>query len=147
MARSPDTSGREVIGILGQVLRAVLGDEDEILQTHAAEALPVETGLERDDVTGDEVARSAAEPGRLVHLEADAVAEPVEEAVVEHLARGLRELRRVARVLEHLADESEDVHPRDAGPGRLERAVERLLNEPVVLDDLVRRLADDVGTS
>ena len=48
----------------------------------AAVALPVEARLERDDVAGDQrVARVRPRFGCLVHLEPDAVAEPVEEAV------------------------------------------------------------------
>src|SRR5262249_55297690 len=110
-----------------------------------AETLPVETGLEGDDVTGDELAGRAGEPGALVHLEADAVTEAVEEAAIEHLARCLRQLGRVARRLEHIAHEPEDVLPGDPGARRRERAVECSFYEPVVLDDLARRLADDEG--
>ena len=67
----------------GQHLAAAVGDEDEILEPDAAERRVIEAGLERDHVAGDELpARHAAQVRPLVHLEADAVAEPVEEAAV-----------------------------------------------------------------
>ena len=79
----------------------------------------------------------------LVHLEPDAVPEAVEEAAVEHLARLLRELRRMAVLLEEVGG---DLHQRaavDAGLHGGDDAVERLLAEAVPLDELRRRLADE----
>ena len=46
-------SRSQVVGVVGEVLDAVLGDEDEILEPDAAVAVPVEPGLDRDDVAGD----------------------------------------------------------------------------------------------
>ena len=60
---------------MGQQLRPVRGDEDEILEPHAAVAVPVETGLERDHVALDErpgVGRVESEPlveGDVIALE------------------------------------------------------------------------------
>ncbi len=56
----------------------------------------------------------------------------------------LRELRRLAGLVEELADEPEDLGPRNAGADRFQRPVERLLAERVVADDVRGRLTDDV---
>src|SRR5215211_7681287 len=102
----------QVVREVREVLGAVLGDEHEVLEPAAAEALAVEAGLERHHVTGHELRDAAAsEVRRLVHLEPDTVAETVEEAVLEHLARRLREHRRLAVLLEQLADEPKDLDP------------------------------------
>src|SRR6266852_2745006 len=82
---------RQVVGKLGQVLGPVLCDEHEVLEPAAAEAGPVEAGLDGDDVPRDELVLAQQAHRRiLVHFEPDAVAEPVEEAVLERLARALR---------------------------------------------------------
>ena len=44
----------EIVRELRQVLRPVGGHEHEVLEAHAAVALPVTPGLDRDDVAGDE---------------------------------------------------------------------------------------------
>ena len=72
-----------------------------------------------------------------MHLEADAVPEAVEEALVERLAGLLRPLRRLARLLEDVAGDVEELASVHAGLDRLDGAVERLLDEPVPLDDLL----------
>src|SRR4051794_35469244 len=78
--RCPATSRLEVVRVLGQVLGAVVGHEDKVLQTHAAVALPVEPRLDRDDVAGDELlVGDEPEVRLLVHLEPHSVTEPVEE--------------------------------------------------------------------
>ena len=110
---------------------------------HAADALAVEPGLDGHDVPGDERGAVPAEARLLVDVETDAVAERVVEAFEEHLARLLRQLRRVAGVLENVAGDAVNGLALDAGPDRLERAVERLAGEPVPLARLVGRLADD----
>src|SRR5437763_12506334 len=130
--RCPATSRLEVVRVLGQVLGAVLGHEHQVLQADTAVALPVEAGLDRDDVAGDELlVGDEAEVRLLVHLEPDSVAEPVEEPVGERLACLLRALRGLARGLEDLARAVEDrlaVRTRaDLG----DRAIERLLAQPV----------------
>ena len=67
--------------------------------------MPVEARLEGDHVAGDErLALDPADARALVHLEPDAVAERVEEAVDEHLALVLVQLRRVAVLVEEVAD-------------------------------------------
>src|SRR3954462_15449318 len=76
-----------------QGLAAVLGDDDEVLEPDAAEALAVAAGRERDDVAGHQRVGGAAEVRALVDLEPDAVPEPVEVALVEDGARLLGELR------------------------------------------------------
>ena len=72
------------------------------------------------------------------------MAEAVEEAVLQNLARPLVELGLVARAVEdvaHLFVELPAVHARlDALGGR----IERLLDEPIPLLELVGRLPDDV---
>src|SRR5262249_2586124 len=109
-------------------------------------AWAVEAGLDRDDVSGHEgIAAGDPHAGLLVHLEADAVAQTVEEALLQNLARLLRELGPVPVLLEELARADVDVAPRDAGLDRFEGVVERLPAEPVVLDELTGRLADHVG--
>src|SRR5205807_132524 len=82
---------------------AVVGDEQDVLQPDAAVARAIQAGLERDHVSGDEIVADDRQPRALVHLEADAVAEPVEEAAVEHLARLLRQLRRIPVLGEEVA--------------------------------------------
>src|SRR5579885_3168322 len=88
-------SGRQVVRVPRQVLGAARGDEEEVLEPHAAEAGPVEAGLGGDDVARAQgVLRRQPEARLLVDLEADAVAEPVEEALVERRALLLRPPRR-----------------------------------------------------
>ena len=79
----------EIVWKSRQVLGAVLGDEHEILEPDAAEARPVAARLDRDHVAAPRAARCRrkARARLLVHLEPDAVAERVEEAVLERLAR------------------------------------------------------------
>src|SRR5438128_748406 len=80
-------SRREVVRVLRQVLGALLGDEHEVFEAHAAVALAVAARLDGDHVARPErVLRREAHAGLLVHLEPDSVAEPVEEAVGKRLA-------------------------------------------------------------
>src|SRR5215218_3149889 len=134
---------REVVRELRQVLVTVLGDEDEILEPDAAVALAVQAGLDRDDVAGDErLVTEQPEVRRLVHLEAHAVPEAVEEPLVERLAGLLRPLGLLARLLEDVARDLEELETRDARLDRIDRAVDGLLDEAMPLDDLLVRLAD-----
>src|SRR4051794_15352098 len=94
--------GCEVVREVGQQLAAVVRHEHEILEPAAAPAGAVEARLDRDDVARDQLARRTAEPRLLVHLEPDAVAERVEEAVLEDFPRLLRELRRIAVLAEEV---------------------------------------------
>src|SRR5207244_9604210 len=92
-----------------QVLGAVRRHEHEVLEPHTAVALPVAAGLDGDDVAGPErLLRRQAHSRGLVNLEADAVAEPVEEALVQRLPRLFRPLRPLACRLEDLAGAVED---------------------------------------
>ena len=77
-----------------------------------------------------------------MHLEADAVAKGVVEALEERLARTLRELRRIAGLLEDAASDLVQLAAGDTRAHRRERTLERGKAEPVVLDELRRRLAD-----
>src|SRR5262245_2455167 len=123
---------RELVRELRQRLAAVVGDEHEVLQPAAAEAGAVEPRLDREHVTGDElVVAGHAEHRLLVHLEADAVAERVEEAAVERLALGLRPQGRIARALEDVADAVEHRLAGHARADRLARVLERLAGETV----------------
>src|SRR3954451_9061318 len=76
----------EVVRVVREDLAAVGGDEHQVLETAAAVAVPVDPGLDGDDVPRDELAGRATQRGLLVDLEADAVAERVVEAVLEDLA-------------------------------------------------------------
>src|SRR5436190_19519726 len=96
---------REVVRVIGEDLRAVLGDVHEILEAAAAVAVAVEARLDRDHVARDELAGASAESRLLVYLEPDAVAERVVEAVPEHLAGLLGQKRREAVLLEDVAGE------------------------------------------
>ena len=78
-----------------------------------------------------------------MHLEPDAVAEAVEEALLEHLARLLRELRLVPVLLEELADGAVRLGARDAGPDGRVRDVECLAPRLVIANELFRRLAEN----
>ena len=61
---------------------AVGGDDDEILDPHPEATRHVDTGFDRDDVACDKLVVGAlAQAWRLVHFEADAVAESVAEPV------------------------------------------------------------------
>ena len=76
---------------LGQLLRergeevdAVVADDRQVLDPHAAEALEVDARLDRDGVPGAQrVARLGREARRLVHGQPDAVTEAVAEVLAE----------------------------------------------------------------
>ena len=113
LARVAGSQGASSYGKLRQVLVAVLGDEHEILDAQPVGVRAVETGLDGENVAGDE--RGVAEDAEdrlLVHLEPDAVAERVEEALLERLALGLGALRREPCRLDLVADRVVD------GPAR-----------------------------
>ena len=129
-------------------LGAALRHEDDVLEADAAVAGSVEPGLDGDDVACEELRpRQPPHAGRLVHLEADAVAEPVEEPVTERLAGLFRPQRRLARRLEDVAREVEDGARVDAGPNLGDGLVESLLAEPMPLANVVGHVADDEGAS
>src|SRR5579863_2116602 len=99
----------EVVGEARQILGTALGDQRQIFEAHAAEAPAVETRLDGDDIAGDELFAPGHAQARLfVHLEADAMAEAVEEAVLEWLVRHLRALGHVARRFEDVARSVEE---------------------------------------
>ena len=105
--------------------------------------MSVEAGLDGDHVARHELVSQAAEPGSLVDREADPVAGPVVEAVLQNLSLGLVQLRRKSMVVEEVADEPMHVlavHPRT---DLCDREVERLLHELLVRPDLVGGLAHD----
>src|SRR5947207_1680326 len=80
----PIPQRREVVRIVREVLGAGRRDEDIVLEADTAVPLPVEARLDRDAVAGDELlVAELADTRRLVDLEADAVAEAMEEAVGE----------------------------------------------------------------
>src|SRR5437764_8842720 len=117
----------QVVRVVREQLGAVRGDQRQILEPAAAEPGAVETRLERDHVALHELARVPAEPRLLVHFEADAMAEAVEEAFLEDLAFLLVEAGRVARRVEDLAREDVHVAPGHAGLAGRERPLERLV--------------------
>src|SRR5215510_1887318 len=136
-------SGLEVVRVVRENLAAVVGDEHQVLEPAAAVAVAVEAGLDRDHVARNELPGGAAERRLLVHLEPDAVAERVVEAVLEHLAGLLREKGREAALLEDRGRDPVQLLARDPGFHGGDRAVECLLAELVVLEQLFRGLSDD----
>ena len=78
-----------------------------------------------------------------MHLETDAVTEPVEEAVLQDRARGFRAAGGIAGCLEVVADGVVHRDAGDAGPDHRRREVERLLREAVELPQILRRLPYD----
>src|SRR5438128_2075195 len=115
---------------------------DEILESTTAPATAVETGLEGDDIPGDELLSDPRQARLLVDLEADAVPERVEVAVLDDLSGLLVQQRLVAFAMERLARDREHLGASRTGLDRGERRVERLLAEPVVPAQLVGHLAD-----
>ncbi len=68
----------------GEQLDAVLPDDREILDAHAAEPVEIDPRLDRDGVARFErVGRLGREPRRFVHHHPDTVAEPVPELGAE----------------------------------------------------------------
>src|SRR5438067_1876470 len=125
MTKTPRTLGRQLVREVRQRLAAAAGDEREVLEPHAAIALSVGARLERDDVAGDQlVVAGAAEARVLVHVQADAVAETVEEAVAKDRPRLLRALRRVPRGLVHVTGRLPDGLPARPGARRAARRLE-----------------------
>src|SRR4051794_28777890 len=92
---APSSLRLHSVGIVGDKLEPVLGDDRDVLQPNTAHARSIEARLDRDHVAYDEIVAASRHGRRLVHLEPDAVAETVEEAAREHLARLLRQLCRV----------------------------------------------------
>src|SRR6266545_5101034 len=112
----------ELLGGGGEQLVTVRADDSEILDPHAAEAGEVDTGLDGHGRSGGDPTRAARpHPGRLVDLQADAVAGRVAEGVA---AAGLRD---------HLA--AGPVHLGAADPGA-QRGQPRLLGAPHQLVEL-----------
>src|SRR2546430_9085103 len=90
---------------LGEVARAVRGDDEHVLETHAADGRVVDAGLDRHDVTGYERLRARArDRRRLVDLEADAVPCAVNEAA-GRLIRGIALLAGTLRVIAGAPDD------------------------------------------
>src|SRR4051794_7064946 len=141
------TSGLEVVRVVRENFAPILGDEHEVLEPAAAVAVAIQARLDRDHVACDELAGASAEPGFLVYLEPHSMAERVVEAVLEHLAGLLGEQRRVAVLLEHPARDLEELAPRDTRLDGGDRLLKRLAAEPVVLAQLLRRLANDEDPS
>src|SRR5262245_16531807 len=134
--------GSELVRVVRQQLGPVLRDEHEILEPAAAVAAAVEPGLDRDHVALDQLARIAAEPGLLVHLQPDPVSEAVVEAVLEHLAVTLVQPGRVALLVEALAGQHIDVAARDTWPHSFQRQLKHLVDEALVRRQLLGRLPD-----
>src|SRR5205814_8911282 len=131
---APPASRAQVVRVGRQVLDAVLGDEHEVLEAAAAEPPLVEARLDRDDVAGDHrVPRGEAEARLLVQVEADAVPEAVDEALLERLAQVLVELGLVAVSLEELARAAEDDAAVDTGAAGGEGVLDGLEDEAVHL--------------
>src|SRR3954447_2996632 len=120
------TSELEVVRVLREDLVPVLGDENDVLDPHPAEVGEVEARLDRDDVADDERLAAVVERGRLVELETEAVAEVVDEALLEHLVLRRVEPRRVTPVPQVLGGDPVQLAAGHARPDRLGRAPLRL---------------------
>src|SRR3954452_9814383 len=90
--RHPQEATSQVVREIRQDLASSFGHDDEVLEPAAAEPAPVAARLERDDVAHEQLVADPAEVRALVDLEADTVAEPVEVAVLQRVARLLGEL-------------------------------------------------------
>src|SRR4051794_3942912 len=84
--RTGPTLRRQLVRKVRERLAAVFGHEHEVFEAHASVALAIAAGLQRDHVAHHQLVPRAAEPRLLVHVEADAVAEAMEEAVAQYLA-------------------------------------------------------------
>src|SRR5207249_6630068 len=115
----------KVVRVVRDDLVAVVRHEHEVLEAQTAVAGPVEPRLDRDHVARHQVVADATHGRQFVHLEPYTMAEAMEEAVYQNLARLLVELGLVARAVEdvaHLFVELPAVHARlDALGGRIER--------------------------
>src|ERR671937_353943 len=121
-------SRRQVVRVVRDHLVTLVRDDDDVLEADAAVARAVQAWLDRDHVTGNEVVPVSPHVRELVHLEADAVAEAVEEAVLEHLAGRLAQLGLVTSLLEVLAHLLKELAPVDAGLHARGGTVKRLLH-------------------
>ena len=81
--RRPTSADLQLVRIVRERLAAVLGDQQQILEADAADALDaLHPRLDRDDVAGHQrLPAGQPQPRRLVDLEPDAVAQPEVEAV------------------------------------------------------------------
>ena len=126
-------AAQSVVRVLRQRLAPVVGDEEQVFEAHAADALEaLDAGLDRDHVPGDERV-CGAEPERrwLVHLEADAVAEAEVEPVRESLSRLPRALGREPGALDDLCRDVVEGAAGDPGPCGRARRFDRLADDLV----------------
>src|SRR5262245_14304047 len=72
---------QEGLGRAGEVAAAGGLDQDHVLDAHGAAPRVVEAGLDRDHLPRPELVVDAADAGRLMDVEADAVAGAVKEAL------------------------------------------------------------------
>src|SRR5262245_5916609 len=107
--RPESGDGHELLRERGQHFRLAVPDDHEILDPDPAQPRVVDAGLDGDDAADREDV-VALRPHRrlLVHLDPQAVAEPVAEELA------------VAGVVDHLPRDRVDVAPRPSGPCRLE---------------------------
>src|SRR3954471_22931228 len=105
----------QVVREIRQDLASSFGHDDEVLEPTAAEAAPVAARLERDHVADHELVAEPAEVRAPVDLEPDAVAEPVEVAVLELLTGRLGQQRGLAGLVVGLARALEQRAAVDAG--------------------------------
>src|SRR5690349_14721080 len=105
----------QVVGEVREDVAPALGDDAEILEADAAEALAVDARLDRDDVADHQVVAGEAHVRGLVHLDADAVAEPVEEVLIEGLTVCQPAGRAVAAGLDRVAGRLPDRRAVDPG--------------------------------
>src|SRR4029453_5720754 len=78
------TDCHQLLGVRAEYFRLTLRDNHEVLDSHAAAPLEVDAGLTGDDVAWlEHVLGLRSRHRRLVHEQADAVAEPVPELLAE----------------------------------------------------------------
>src|SRR3954452_901275 len=103
-------NGDELLGEGGEDLGLALANDDKVLDPNPAQALEVDPRLDGHDLAlGERVARLAAEARRLMHLETEAVPQPVAELLAE------------AGLLDHLARAQVGVDSADARANCVER--------------------------
>ena len=137
--RSPSRGGRladqgEALVEAAEVAVPVLADDDQVLDPDAELPGQVDARLDGDDVAGPQLVLGARrQPRALVHLQPDAVAEPVPEALA------------VARRLDQLARDGVGVAAGEARAERLERGRLGLADQLVDLARLGAGVAGGEG--
>src|SRR6476620_1702197 len=96
----------QLVRVVRKSFAPVLGHQEEILEAQLADVGLPQTGLDGDDIAGDQLAMPGLAKARiLMDLEANAVAERELKALVRILLPGSRSLSAMPGGLEHVADD------------------------------------------